>query len=81
VRDLRTAFCSIEAAKLSDDLLTAKNNKAAVQKPTSKKLRLAKEMDQGPSKKPTTKAKKGKKSATETADEDSEAGASSQSKN
>jgi len=77
VRDLGTAFCDIEAAKLSNDLLSAKNSKAAVQRPTSKKLRLAKEMDQGPSKKPTTKAKKGKKSATETADEVSEARASS----
>jgi len=38
-------------------------------------------MDQGPSKKPTAKAKKGKKSATEMADQDSEAGPSSQSKN
>jgi hypothetical protein len=81
VRDLGAAFCNIEATKLSDNLLYAKNSKAAVHKPNAKKLRLAKEVDQGPSKKPAAKSKKGKKSAKEPADQDLEAGTSSQSKN
>jgi len=81
VRDLGTAFCNIEPEKLSDEVLTAKNSKAAVQKPTSKKLRITKEADKGPSKKPAAKAKKGKKSASEKADQDSEAEPSSLSRN
>lgn len=58
VRDLGATFYNIEASKLSDANLNAKSVKEVVTKPSHKMLKLAKESEDGPSKRLRTKVRR-----------------------
>jgi hypothetical protein len=78
---LGATFCNIDPSKLSDANLNAKPQNGAIGKPNSKKPKLVKDSEAGPSKKVKATSKKAKKPNKDAKDLDIEAGPSKGAKN